>query len=282
MVTVFELRTRWLASLVVGGIGAAGLLAAVPHSAWAQASAPKAKAPSSGAKAPNAAASKSAAPNKPAPAAKPAPLSPADAAAREEIMHSQPWQDTLHNFNQWLSIQTIYEPAQVEQIKSRLATGIGRMTPAQMQFFMKDMQEKLAVLNSEQGQNAAAYLAQTFAVASPAYARKLRQKLPDVLSMTAAQINQRLLVFASKHQATIDMQKTFEDSRQQQIAYNQAQLAAQLQESDRALDRAQSAAASAGSKGNNFTPARDYFPNAGNDGPFGPGTSIGFWGGGFF
>ena len=119
-------------------------------------------------------------------------------------------------------------------------------------------------------------------MASPAYARKIRDRVPDVLTTTAAQLNQRLSSFAAKQHSTIDMQKTFEDAKQQQIATNASQLAARQQESEHALDRAQASAASSGSKSNNFTPARDYFPNAGNDGPFGPGTSIGFWGGGFF
>ena len=170
---------------------------------------------------------------------------------------------------------------QVKQIRARLAAGISRMTAAQLQWFLSDMREKLQVLTSQAARDASTYLAETFTAASPAYARKLRQKLPDVLTMTAAQVNQRLAIFASKHQQTLAMQQTFNDSRQQEIAYNQAQIAEEQQVLNQDLDRESTAVANA-SKGNNFNPARDYFPNVGNDGPFGPGTSVGFWGGGFF
>jgi len=69
--------------------------------------------------------------------------SPEDVAAREQILHSQQWQQTLHDFNEWLSIQTLYDPQQVQQIKTRLAAGINRMTPAQMEWFLNDTQAKL-------------------------------------------------------------------------------------------------------------------------------------------
>ena len=209
-------------------------------------------------------------------------LTPADQAAKEQILKGSAWQESMHKFDQWLSAQTIYDPQQVETIKKRLVLGVSRMTPSQLQRFQADIDEKVAVLTSSQAQQASTYLAETFAVASPAYARKIRAKLPDVLTMTAAQITQQLNVFASKHSATLAAQKTFEDDRQQSIAYNEAQLAAMRDESDKAIARASAGAASGGKSGS-YSAARDYFPNVGNDGPFGPGTSYGGFGGfGFF
>ena len=111
--------------------------------------------------------------------------------------------------------------------------------------------------------------------------RKLRQKLPDLLTTNAAQVNQQLASFAAKRQSSAQAQQAFADARQQQIAFNQTQIAEQQQILNNDLDR-ESDAAKKATKGNDFKQARDYFPNAGNDGPFGPGTSVGFWGGGFF
>ncbi|HVU85769.1 MAG TPA: hypothetical protein VHD36_00490 [Pirellulales bacterium] len=239
---------------------------------------PKAKAPAAprppagSAKAPQAA---------PAPAAKTPPPPAVDSPEREQILHSRAWQQTIADFESWLSSQTLYDAQQVKQTRARLEVGISRMTPAQLQWFENDMQAKLKVLNSDQAQEAAAYLAQTLAVASPAYARKVRQKLPDVLTAPAGQISQQLAGFAAKRDATAQMQQAFNDNRQQQIAHNQTQIAAQQQILNQDLGRESDGAINA-TKGNKFTAARDYFPNAGNDGPFGPGTSIGFWGGGFF
>ena len=263
------------------------LIFAVPHGAVAQTSAQKAKAPTSGTKAAPTTPGRTAPVVKAAPATTPAAGSKQppqwtaeEAAARDKVLNGQPWNQMMHDFNQWLSAQPLYDAEEVKRIRTRLDIGVGRMSATQLERFLYDMQEKLQVLTGAQAQQASAYLAQTFAVASPAYAKRIRQKLPDVLTMTAAQINQQLAIFASKQQATVDMQKSFEDSRSQSIAYNQQQLAAQERASEAALSRAESGAAS-GSKGNNYTAARDYFPNAGNDGPFGPGTSIGL-GWGFF
>jgi hypothetical protein len=275
-IVVNDLNRRTHSFIFVAAvIGAAALSAAAQREASAQA-APKAKAPAAGSK------TGAAAPRQPSPPAKAAAPSADESAAREQILNSDKWKQTLAGFDQWLDTQTMYDAQEVQQTKSRLQVGIGRMTAAQLQWFENDLQEKLRILSGEQAQDASEYLAQTLAVASPAYARKLRQKLPDLLTTTAAQVNQQLAAFSTKRQTTQQMQGSFDSARQQEIAFNQSQLAAREQESERALDRAQSAAASAGSKGNSFTPARDYFPHAGNDGPFGPGTSVSFFGGGFF
>jgi hypothetical protein len=261
------------------------LLAGVAQDAMAQAGVPKSKAPAPAPKAapkpgaPGTGGAGGAGGTLTKPPSKLPTLTPADVAAKEKILGAPEWKQTMHDFEQWLSAQVIYDPEQVKQIRKRMALGIERMTPAQLQRFQSDIQEKVAVLTSDEAQQAGTYLTETFAVASPAYARKIRAKLPDVLTMTASQISQQLDLFASKHAAAINRQKTFEADRQQSIAYNESQLAAMRQESDAALNRASSAAASSGRQGN-YAAARDYFPDVGNDGPFGPGTS---WGGfGFF
>ncbi len=200
----------------------------------------------------------------------------ADSAARDQILNSAQWQETIQNFDSWLAGQTLYDAQEVKQIKARLDVGISRMNASQLQWFENDMQAKLKVLSGDQAREAEAYLSQTLAVASPTYVRKLRQKLPDVLTATASQISQQLAGFSAKHDATLQMQQAFNDNRQQNIAANQAQAAARAQTLDRDLDK-ESAAVKAAVKGNDFKSARDYFPNAGNDGPFGPGTSIGFF-----
>lgn len=262
---------------------AALLCAAVATYAFAQAQAPK-KAPPAGTKATTPAPAQAGAGGTATKApAQPSGLSAEDMAAKEKILNSPEWKQTFHDFNQWMSAQAIYDADQVAQIRKRMQLGISRMTPAQLERFQSDIQEKLVVLTSDEAKQAGTYLTETFAVASPAYARKVRAKLPDVLTMTAAQINQQLDLFASKHAAALKTQKTFEADRQQSIAYNQAQLAAMRQESDAAMNRASAAAAQSG-RGGNITAARDYYPGAtiGNDGPFGPGTSWGGWGFGGF
>ncbi len=263
------LPIRRLAAIFLAVAAAVTVSPALAQTTPGKANAPAApKAPVGGTKAPAAGAK---APPPPAP----------NSAEREQILESPQWKQTIADFEAWLSSQKIYDAQQVKQTRARLEVGISRMTPAQLEWFERDLQAKLKVLTSDQAQEAEAYLLQTLAVASPTYSRKIRQKLPDLLTASAAQVSQQLAGFAAKRDATTQLQQAFSDSRQQQIAYNQSLASERQQVLNRDLGR-ESAGAINATKGNKFTAARDYFPNAGNDGPFGPGTSIGFWGGGFF
>ena len=230
----------------------------MPRHLPAQTGAPKASTPASkpagsGAKSGSAPATKSSAP----------PQASNDSAARNEILQSSSWRDTLRQFNDWLAVQVLYDEEGTKHIKARLEGAIGRMTPGQLKTFEADLRNKLAVLTSDRALDAQAFLAEKFLVASDAYARRIRQQLPDVLSMTAAQIDQRLSVYASRRQAKAQLQDSFQQSREQRLAANSAQLKARQQKRQQIATRTTAAARNA-STPNNFTPARDYFPDVGN------------------
>jgi len=244
-------HAKWMSSLVLTG---ASLLSAVPAADAAQTSgaksAPAARQPDR---------SESPATSS-APAAKSSvkPSTPAnDAAAREQILKSPEWHDTVNQFNEWLSSQSLYDADQVKQTRARLEAGIKRMSAAQMQRFMSDMTAKLEVLGDQATRDAQQYLTETLAVASPTYARKVRQQLPDLLSMNATQIEQKLSAITSKRQATAQMQKSFEYARQRQIAFNEERARARVR--DQQQQAAERASAST-SQPNDFTPAADYYP----------------------
>jgi hypothetical protein len=186
-----------------------------------------------------------------------------EAASRAAVLDSPSWRDTLGRFNDWLAVQVLYDDEEVKRIRARLEAGIGRMSSAQLQTFEADLRAKLDVLTSDRALDAQDYLAEKFLVASDAYARRIRQQLPDVLSMTPGQIEQRLSIFASKRRSRADIQSSFEQSRDQRVAANSAKLKARQQ---RRPSR-NTAAVQAASTNNNFTPARDYFPDTGSDTP---------------
>ena len=144
-------------------------------------------------------------------------------AAREQILKSDEWREALEQFNAWLAKQSLYDAEQVARIRLRLDVGIKRMSAAQLQRFLAEMHAKLEVLESSTPSTAQEYLTDTLSVASPAYARKVRQQLPDVLSMSAAQIDQKLASVTASRTATTKMQQTFDNSRQRMIAANEAQ-----------------------------------------------------------
>ena len=266
MNTNCKLHAGAWAALAAGVMGIA-VLTAEPRAAAAQvnakqkqaAAAPK-SAPGSAKSAPKTAAAKQ----------------PVDTVAQQVVLQSPEWQRMIARFNDWLSDQSLYDPDQVKQIKQRLDAAIQKMSAEQLRAFLADMVAKLEVLISDRAKDAEAYLTETLSVASPAYARRLRQQLPDVLTMTPGQIDQKLTGFAAKRQSLVQMHKTFDDGRQQQIAYNHARLKAKQESKERALDRAESAAAAAAGSGqSDAMPARDYYPFLGDQ----YGSSLYYFGG---
>ncbi|HEY1601954.1 MAG TPA: hypothetical protein VGG64_20295 [Pirellulales bacterium] len=247
-------RAKWFVSLVAGAMCVAGALLASPANVAAQAGSAKSRAT----RVPAAAKPKPGKPVQTAPAGKVDPSQAAEfSAAREEILHSEDWQQMIAQFHKWLDTQKMYDASQVKQIKARLEVGIKRMTAIQLQRFLAGMHEKLDTLSGQRAIDAEAYLTETLSVASPVYARKIRQQLPDVLSMTAAQVDQKLASFAVKQQSSAQLQKSFNAARQQQIAITEAKRASQ-QEQLRASQRVESNASTP--QPNNFTPAIDYYP----------------------
>jgi hypothetical protein len=255
LVTHRNERARPLARLVAVLFWGLGTCCVTSQFVAAQVGAPRPNAPSSKPSG-SAAKSGSAATTK----ANTPPRQPSnDSAARNEILQSRSWQDALQAFNDWLSNQVLYDDEEVRHIRARLDAGIDRMSADQLQIFMNALRERMAVLTSDRALDAQDYLAEKFLVASDAYARKIRQQLPDVLSMTATEIDRRLSIFASKRQSRAQAQNSFEQSRDRRLASNSAQVKARQQQRDRISGRS-TAAVSAASTPNNFTPSRDYFP----------------------
>jgi hypothetical protein len=186
-----------------------------------------------------------------------APPTSAELAAREQVLKSDEWRETVEQFNAWLAKQSLYDAEQVARTRLRLDVGIKRMSAAQLQRFMAEMHTKLEVLENQHAIDAQEYLTETLSVASPAYARKVRQQLPDVLSMNAGQIDQKLASITAKRTATTKMQQTFMNSRQRMIALNEAQTRSrQREQAAEGVDRGASYPANS-----NYTPAADYYPN---------------------
>jgi len=131
---------------------------------------------------------------------------------RRQILESERWRRAQRNFNEWLSVQQIYTPEQIESVKSELAERIANMTPRELEDFLKDMEERLAVLTSPDAEDARHWLAQFFAVARNPEAQLGRSR-PDVLNMTASQIRQELLWLQQHREARQQTQAAFDRSR---------------------------------------------------------------------
>ena len=137
---------------------------------------------------------------------------------RRQIMESERWQKLERSFQEWLSVQSIYTPAEIAQLKTQLRNRITSMSPQQLEDFMMEMEDKLSVLLSDEATDARSFLN----FLTPAARRqKLAQQGIQVTSLvntTASQLRQELSQFKQSRVAARQAQSGFDRSREEQIA----------------------------------------------------------------
>ncbi len=111
--------------------------------------------------------------------------------ARREILDSKRWRKAVRQFDEWLSVQTLYGPDQVAAIRADLEEKVADMSPRELERFLVDMEDRLEVLLSPEAEEARDWLSQFMAVARNPE-QQLGRNLPDVRNMTASQIRQEI------------------------------------------------------------------------------------------
>jgi hypothetical protein len=151
-------------------------------------------------------------------AATPASAAGDEAATKKKILESPAWQQAMQGYHEWLSVQVIYDPQQVAQIKAQLTEKVHKMTAPQLAAFLEDLQKKLAILGSKEALEARAWAESYLNTLSTAYAEKFRSKFPDVANMTAAQVQQGLYDLQQRRNLQAANQRAFDEARDQQVA----------------------------------------------------------------
>jgi hypothetical protein len=148
-------------------------------------------------------------------------------AARREILESDRWRRTYRKFNEWASVQQVYTQGQLAAVRAELTGRIAQMSPRELENFLDDMEDRLAVLTSPEAEDARHWLTQFLAVARNPEAQLGRSR-PDVLNMTAGQIRQELLWLQQHRASRQQSQAAFQQGRALQT-----QAAGQFQETRR-------------------------------------------------
>jgi hypothetical protein len=141
--------------------------------------------------------------------------------ARRAILDSDRWRRTTRQFDEWLSVQQLYRPDQVETIKAEMKQRIAHMSPRELEDFLDDMEARLHVLLSPEAAGARSWLNQFLAVARNPE-QQLGRELPDVLNMNASQIRQELQWLQEHRDSRQQAQEAFNRTRaiQAQAAQN--------------------------------------------------------------
>ena len=143
--------------------------------------------------------------------------------SRDQILESPAWAQATEGFNEWLSVQQIYDKKEIPQLRARMNELIGKLSASQLEIYLQDMQQKLALINSPAASKAQANILYNMNVASDAYAAKLRAQLPNLVTMTADQVKQSLFSLQQQENDTRADEAAFQQENAQEVAIIQAQ-----------------------------------------------------------
>ena len=98
----------------------------------------------------------------------------------------------MKDLEEWASVQQIYDEDHLDKLRRELDKQVSELPIDQLPDVLADLQAKLKILQSQEAQDARKWLDETFAVAAPKYADKIRSELPDIASLSAAQLQLQL------------------------------------------------------------------------------------------
>lgn len=157
--------------------------------------------------------------------------------AKQAILSSKEWREVRRSLHEWLSVQKIYTPSEIAKIKAQVDSKIAQMTAQELQDFLDDMRDKVAILLSKEGEDARTWLAQYMAVrvVSKDQWDKMR---PDVVHMTAQQLKERLEQLNQQQAAAAQQSKAAAQGRDLQAQAIRQEVQYQRQAHENSLNRA--------------------------------------------
>ncbi len=140
--------------------------------------------------------------------------SPLEKQAQQEILTSPRWTKAKQQFDEWLSVQTAYNKAEVEVLKSELRNRIESMSAQELISFLEEMETKIVILMNPATTDARRWVA--------AYTDKAQQKIrkkfgvDDPLSLSADEIGAVLQQFSAERQSRLAASAAFNRARDSQ------------------------------------------------------------------
>jgi hypothetical protein len=155
----------------------------------------------------------------------------AEAQARQKIMDSPEWKQVSSEYAKWLASQTIYTPAEVQQISNEVANQFQTMPVSELQGYLDDWQAKLKVLNGKDFKEAQNWLGAYLAPSTEGFRRSTLKQLgiTDVANMTASQLDDAIVRVQASRLQTQQSQAAYQQSQQQMVQMVQRDNAATQQ-----------------------------------------------------
>ena len=195
-----------------------------------------------------------------------------DLVKKAEIMNSPRWRRAIFELSEWLSSQEIYTPSQVRTIKADFNRKVAKMSSHDLEYLLDDLDEKFKILETPEARDARSWVGQYLSVMSDQKRAESLKDVPDVVGMTAGQLQAEIEKIEQKRASLQRQQAAFVEGRDQLV--QQAQTARQ--------QTAQASAAAMSQGAASYSPYRSGGGGSGGAGgkpPFsdvgGSGMSIG-------
>jgi FtsZ-binding cell division protein ZapB len=133
------------------------------------------------------------------------------------IMNSPRWRRAIFELGEWLSAQAIYTPAQVRNIKADFNRKVEKMSPHDLEYLLDDLDAKFKVLDTPEAQDARSWVAQYLSVMSDQRRAEALKDVPNVVTMTAGQLQLEIQKIEQKRGTLQQQQAAFDEGRQQLV-----------------------------------------------------------------
>jgi FtsZ-binding cell division protein ZapB len=133
------------------------------------------------------------------------------------IMNSSRWRRAIFELGEWLSAQAIYTPTQVRNIKADFNHKVEKMSSHDLEYLLDDLDAKFKVLDTPEAQDARSWVAQYLSVMSDQKRAEALKDVPNVVTMTAGQLQLEIQKIEQKRGALQQQQAAFDEGRQQLV-----------------------------------------------------------------
>lgn len=124
------------------------------------------------------------------------------------------WRRAIFELGEWLSVQKIYPPREVQRIKAEFNTKVMKMSPQEIEYLLDDLEAKFKVIETPEAQEARAWMGQYLSAMSDRKRADVLKDVPNVVDMTAAQLSEEIFKIEQTRQTLKDRQVAFDAGKQ--------------------------------------------------------------------
>ena len=198
-----------------------------------------------------------------------------DLIRKSEIMNSPRWRRAVFELGEWLSSQVIYTPEQVNRIKVDFNRRVAKMSSYELEYALDDLDQKFKVLDTPEARDVRAWVGQYLSVLSDQKRAKVLRDVPNVVTMSAGQLQQELVMLQQRRAAGQQRQADFDRSRDLMVQLARDSRAETAKASAAAMAQARASFSPYRSGGSGKAPFSDAQTGATTRGIFG-GMGFGF------